>query len=261
MYDEIKNPIPSLDQYLERLKLDRPEKFDLDFLDSMVLAHQYNVPFENLDSHDYKLTVSLDTETLFDKIVTRKRGGYCFELNALFAKALDACGYDIRPNLARIIVGDDYSIPSLHRLTVVTIDSEQYVCDVGFGGPQPGFALKLEDGFEKTAVGQTFRIDKNHERWQISHFLRNEDKWEPTMEFFENRVEEVDFVTPNYYCCTHSDALFVTNRVIHMRTPSGSKSIFDNTFTVTDNGTRTETQIENEEQLYQILASEFGIEK
>ena len=261
MYDELYDPIPNLDQYLERLGLKQPDKCDLNFLDSMILAHQYYIPFENIDSYDDKLPVSLATEKLFEKIVTRKRGGYCFELNALFAKALEACGYNIKPYLARIIVGDDFSIPSLHRLTVVEIENENYVCDVGFGGIQPGFALKVKDGYTRTDVGQTFRIDKIDGRWQVSHLLRTEEKWEPTMEFFANDVKEVDFVTPNFYCSTHGDSLFVTNRVINIRTPNGSKSIFDNQFAINEDGKRTEIEIKDDEQLNELLVSHFGIER
>lgn len=261
MYDELKDPIPSVDLYLKRLNMERTSVSDLKFLDAMILGHQYSVPFENLDSYEDKVAVSLATNDLFDKIVNRKRGGYCFELNSLFNKALKACGFNARPYLARVVVGDDFHIPSLHRLTVVTVDGNHYVCDVGFGGAQPGFALKIEDGFERTDVGQTFRVEKNNDRWQILHFLSKEDKWETTMEFFAVSVEESDFVTPNYYCSTHSDAMFVTNRVINLRIPNGSKSIFDNTFAVTENGNRTEAQIENDNQLKEILSVHFGIER
>ena len=261
MYDELYDPIPSLDQYLERLGLKRPAVYDLDFLDSMILAHQYSVPFENLEVHEDGLKISLSTDHLFDKIVVRKRGGYCFELNALFSKALEACGYDFFSVLARVIVGDDYSIPSLHRLAIVEIDNEQYVCDVGFGGAQPGFALKLEDGYSKSFCGQTFNIKQDNGKWMITYIPRSGGQEEPTMEFFAINAEEVDFFAPNFYCCAHEDSVFVKSRFVNLRTPNGSKSIFENQFAINENGARTEMEIEDEEQLTELLVSHFGIER
>ena len=261
MYDELCAPIPDLDKYLLRLGLKRPAKYDLDFLDSMIFAHQCNIPFENLEVHEEGLQIPLSTDRLFDKIVERKRGGYCFELNALFARALEACGYDLFSVLARVIIGEDFSIPSLHRLAIVNIDNDQYVCDVGFGGAQPGFALKIEDGYSKSFCGQTFNIKKNNGKWMISYVPRSGGVEEPTMEFLTVNTEEVDFFAPNFYCCAHEDSVFVQSRFVNLRTLNGSKSIFENQFAINEDGKRTEMEITDDEQLTELLVSHFGIER
>jgi N-hydroxyarylamine O-acetyltransferase len=281
MYPELYDPIPRLAQYFDRIGQSPPSACDLASLDPLILAHQYCVPFENLDVFDAHLSIDLSTERLFDKIVQRKRGGYCFELNALFARALAASGYRVFPALARVVVGKDRLIPSLHRLSIAEIEGERYVCDVGFGGIQPGFALKLEDAYTKTAAGQTFRLDKTGDRWQLSHLARGNDvsdengdgdsdeirngggngTWETTMEFAAAPVEEVDFIAPNFYCYAQEDSMFVQTRVVNLRTPGGSKSIVNNLFNVNEYGKRTETPIENDEHLREILRTHFGIEK
>jgi N-hydroxyarylamine O-acetyltransferase len=291
MYPELYAPIPRLAQYFDRIGLPPPSACDLASLDALILAHQYSVPFENLDVFDEHLHIELSTERLFDKIVQRGRGGYCFELNALFARALAASGYRVFPVLARVLVGKDRRIPSLHRLTIAEIEGERYVCDVGFGGIQPGFALKFEDAYTKTAAGQTFRLDKRDDRWQLSHLAHgngdgdengNSDKirdgdraengngnsnsdgngtWETTMEFAAVPVEEVDFIAPNFYCYAQDDSMFVQTRLVNLRTPEGSKSIVNDIFNVNKNGKRTETPIENDEHLREILHTHFGIEK
>jgi arylamine N-acetyltransferase len=141
-------------------------------------------------------------------------------------------------------------------------DGERYVCDVGFGGAQPGFALKLKDGFTGTALGQTFRIDqtdKTEDEWRISYLTKG--KWEPTTAFPAKRTTEVDFIAPNFYCYTQEDVLFVKSRIVNIRIPGGSKSIVDDLLIINKDGKRTETKIENAEQLSQILATHFGIEK
>jgi N-hydroxyarylamine O-acetyltransferase len=279
MYSELYDPIPRLAPYFDRIGLKPPSVCDLASLDALILAHQYSVPFENLDVFDAHLPVELSTERLFDKIVQRGRGGYCFELNALFARALAASGYRVFPVLARVIVGKDRLIPSLHRLTIAEIEGDHYVCDVGFGGIQPGFALKLEDAYTKTAAGQTFRLDKQNDRWQLSYLThRNGDSdgngnsdsdgagegngtWEMTMEFASVPVEEVDCIAPNFYCYAQDDSMFVQTRVVNLRTPGGSKSIVNDIFSVNENGTRTETPIENDKHLREILRTHFGIER
>jgi len=62
------------------------------------------VPFENLSLHYSKLPgISLDTEDLFEKIVERRRGGYCMEVNCFFATVLDTLGYEVVPTGARVL--------------------------------------------------------------------------------------------------------------------------------------------------------------
>ncbi|MDR0875598.1 MAG: arylamine N-acetyltransferase [Clostridiales Family XIII bacterium] len=259
MYPELDEPIPRLDQYLNRLDISRPKQCDLEYLDALILAHQYAVPFENLDVHDEHLPISLATEKIFEKVAVRRRGGYCFELNALFARALEALGYKVSPRLARVVVDKDYGIPPLHRLTVVDLPDAKYVCDVGFGGAQPGFALRIEDGRRQTALDQTFRIDKIDDRWRISYHSQGD--WEPTMVFTEQAAEDVDFIAPNFYCYACAESMFVNRRIVNLRTREGHKSIDGDLFIVGENGKRTETPIKGDESLREILLSHFGIEK
>jgi N-hydroxyarylamine O-acetyltransferase len=259
---ELYKPIPNLSLYLKRIGIQPPDKCDTAYLDSILQAHQFGVPFENLDIIGGHLPISLAIESIFDKVVTRKRGGYCFELNSLFNSALQACGYDAYPCLARVVAFGSPIHPALHRQTIVSIGGERYVCDVGFGGPQPGFALKLKDGHTGTALGQTFRIDqtnKAEDEWQISYLTKG--KWEPTTAFSAKRTEEVDFIAPNFYCYTQEDILFVKSRIVNIRIPGGHKSIVDDLLIINKDGKRTEIRIEDAEQLSQILSTHFGIEK
>src|SRR5690348_16071792 len=80
--------------YLERIGASRPAEPTLDALADLTLAHLYSVPFENLDiAAGWPLSVEL--EAIYDKIVTRRRGGFCYELNGLFAWLLRKLGYDV----------------------------------------------------------------------------------------------------------------------------------------------------------------------
>jgi N-hydroxyarylamine O-acetyltransferase len=80
MFEEYYAPLPSKKQYLERIGLSGAFKPDKETLDRLIQAHQTSVPFENLDVYDAAREIRLDTQGLFDKLVARRRGGYCFEL-------------------------------------------------------------------------------------------------------------------------------------------------------------------------------------
>src|SRR5512147_1356301 len=99
-------------------------------------AHLLSVPFENLDIH-LSRPIVLDQDALFDKIVTRRRGGFCYELNGLFALLLEQLGYKVTRLAARVVGTDDSLGPQFDHLTLqVQCPDESHspwLADVGFG--------------------------------------------------------------------------------------------------------------------------------
>jgi len=120
-------------------------------------AHRLAIPFENLDILLGR-GISLDPLALFDKLVTRRRGGYCFEQNQLFLRALHALGFEARPLLARVWLGASETPPRTHTLNLVTVAGQQWIADAGFGGSYVP-ALPLADNAEAaTADGARHRL-------------------------------------------------------------------------------------------------------
>ena len=78
MYEALYAPIPDAEAYARRIGAPWPITPDLPTLDQILYAHQRNVPFENLESYAKGIVPSLEIPALFDKLVTRRRGGYCF---------------------------------------------------------------------------------------------------------------------------------------------------------------------------------------
>src|SRR5512138_521704 len=89
------------DAYLARLELDRPSRLDADVLALLQERHLRTIPFENLDIH-LDAPIQLDEAALFDKIVTRRRGGICYELNGLFAALLRQLGGSVTVMAGRV---------------------------------------------------------------------------------------------------------------------------------------------------------------
>ena len=122
-----------VDAYLARLDLPVPAAADLAALRLLQERHLLHVPFENLSVHLGE-PIELTEEALFDKIVTRRRGGFCYELNGLFAALLRELGFAATLHAAQVF--NDAGVPSPpldHAAVLVRIDDEQWLVDVGFG--------------------------------------------------------------------------------------------------------------------------------
>ena len=260
MFEEFYTPLPDPAAYLNRIGAVQ-EPCSLSALDALILAHQKSVPFENLDPFYTKKTASCSIEDLFDKIVTRKRGGYCFEQNALFVSLLQALGYKAYSSDARVIRNKDINTPILvlHRVNLVEFEDGLYFCDVGYGGPMPSFALKVEDGSRRTCNGETFYIRKAEGAWWIIGRITSEGKEEDVIMFRTHKVENCDFFVLNHYASTSPLSVFTNLRLVNLRLDNGNVSITNDTFTRTENGSTETIQIENDDQFRALLKEHFDL--
>jgi len=118
-------------------------------------AHFLAVPFEALDCF-LGVPIRLEREALFDKVVTRRRGGFCYELNGLFAELLEAVGYTVSRLAARPFTAEGLEPPFAHLALLVELD-RRWLADVGFGY----FALEPLDIDERATQmrnGRRFRV-------------------------------------------------------------------------------------------------------
>lgn len=155
-----------LDAYLDRIGYSAPVRADRQTLFGLHRAHLLAIPYENLDIHLGR-TLTLDVDAIFDKIVTRRRGGWCYEMNGLFAWALREIGFDV--SLLAGTVGRRSSGASAegnHLLMSVTLD-QPYLADVGFGN---GFLdpLPLVAGrYNQADFLRPFELRQADGRWEL----------------------------------------------------------------------------------------------
>ncbi len=157
-----------LDAYCARINYTGSRDPTLTTLRGLHFAHAHNVPFENLDIH-LGQAISLQPADLFTKIVTRKRGGYCYEVNSFFAMILRAFGFQVHGLLARVLFSNSGVRPRSHQLLSVMVDKEPWIADVGFGSCCLREPLRLTpdvvsdqgpDSFRlKTDAGQSFILE------------------------------------------------------------------------------------------------------
>lgn len=259
MYQELYENLPDREEYLKRIGASLPETLDLDALNRLIYAHHCSVPFENLDVFPFGKEINLGIEALYDKIVRRRRGGYCFELNGLFVVLLRECGFDAYSCRCRVVRGKDYVPPSLHEGILARLQGELWFCDVGYGGPMPAGALRVEDGFVGEYCGQAFGMRKFDEEWWTIDY-RSEKGAEDVIQFTTQVYDPVEFLLPNEYCSKNEKSVFVDKRVVNIRTKDGNCSVTDDLFVEVVDGVRKERMIGSEEELGKILRRYFGID-
>ncbi|MDR1961974.1 MAG: arylamine N-acetyltransferase [Gracilibacteraceae bacterium] len=245
--------------YLERIGLPADSSLyrEKSQLNRLIFAHQCAVPFENLDITELGLLPSLAVPALFAKIVTRRRGGYCFELNALFYSLLRALGHEAYPCLARVMRDADYPPPPLHRATIVRTGGQLLFCDVGFGGPMPGTALTIVPEQPQISGGDTFCFTGADGGWILHR--RTHGLFSPLLSIDARPCLPVDFLPPHEYCALSPASFFRQNRVVNIRRPHGAVTLRNSALTVTENGETTESFVATRRALYDVLEDSFGL--
>ena len=244
-----------VEDYLARIDYSGSRSLTADTLDSLIRAHIARVPFENLDVFERKLVPSLEIPELFYKIVHRRRGGYCFELNSLFADLLESLGFPVRRIAARILMGRPEA-PMSHMGLVAEAEGRRWFCDVGFGGPGPKGLIELREG-EQDVNGGVYRFVIHGE--DVLMQRKTGENWGDVMRFDDRPFAPVDFELLNFYCARCEKVLFTRERVINLTLPGGSKALTGSRLTVRDGGEIREKDCRNEEELRHVLQTEFGL--
>ena len=157
-----------LDAYLARIGLPARVTLDADGLVRLQLAHRLAIPFENLDVRLGR-RIAIDGGAVFAKLVTARRGGFCFEHNRLFLDALAALGFVARPLLARVWLGAAAVPPHAHTLSLVTIDGVDWIADPGFGGSYAPPMPLSEGAAVAAADGARFTLERGDEfGWMLT---------------------------------------------------------------------------------------------
>jgi N-hydroxyarylamine O-acetyltransferase len=248
--------------YLARIGYRGPLAPTAGTLRAMHVAHLYTVPFENLDI-GLGRPLSLQLPALFDKIVMRRRGGFCYELNGLFAWLLETLGYSVTYLSARVAGPDGSLGPEFDHLTLwveCPADGragERWLADVGFGewSMQP---VRLEPGVEQTHDSRSCWLverDGGFEYWQRDSGAAAERQYAFTL---QPRLFPADFEPMCRYQQTSPESHFTQHRVCTRATPAGRIMLTDRRWIVTENGQRRETAIDDGE-FWTILKADFGI--
>lgn len=244
------------DVYLARIGYEGALTLSIETLRGLHRAHVMTVPFENLDIHLGR-AISLDPADLFRKIVVDRRGGYCFELNGLFALLLEDVGFAVTRLAARVSSGAEGVRPRSHQLLMVTLGNTSWIVDVGFGGHGLLEPLRLVFGEEARQGHECFRLVAG-ERGEYLLQGEREGAWVDLYSFGLDACLPVDYTFASYYHSHSPDSLFMQKRICTMPTPEGRKTLTDMVLKVRGGGDTQERQISDEEYK-QLLQQHFGL--
>jgi len=240
--------------YLDRIGVGRPEVVDAAALRVLHRAHLLTVPFENLSIH-LSEPISLDEDKLLEKIVTRRRGGFCYELNGAFALLLRALGATVVMVAARVHGPDGFGPPFDHLALLVDPASGTGPClaDVGFGS-HTVYPLLLDSRQEQDDPAGPFRLADAGDG-DVEVFKAAEPQYR-----IETRARSLaDFVPTCWYQQTSPASHFTQSTICSRLTPDGRISISGRTLITTTDGARSEEQLPDDTGLLAAYRDHFGI--
>ncbi|MFB3814116.1 MAG: arylamine N-acetyltransferase [Terriglobales bacterium] len=250
--------------YLRRINYAGPLEPMAEVLAGLHRAHMMAVPFENLDIA-LKRPIVLDEERFFDKIVVRRRGGFCYELNGLFAALLLELGFRVTLLSARVADAKGRAHMEFDHMTL-RVDlaprgpdgtPESWLADVGFGDCflEP---LSLVPEMLQPQGGATYRLMQKGERWKLQR--RDHTDWNMLYDFTLAPRQLAEFSGMCHYHQTSPDSHFTQRSVCSRVTPTGRVTLADMRLIWTDADGRKERMLASEEERAAVLREQFGVE-
>jgi N-hydroxyarylamine O-acetyltransferase len=244
-------------RYLERIGYAGSREPTLETLRALHEAHYGSVPFENLDIA-LGQPILLDEAALFGKIVERRRGGFCYELNGLFAALLRALGFRVTL-LSAGVLSRLHGVfgPEFDHLALRVDLAEPWLADIGFG---EGFVhpLRLDSRGKQVDPGGDFRIAEC-EGWHILESRDGEGIWQSQYRFSLTPRSLADFAAMCHFQQTSPDSGFTRRSTCSLPTPTGRVTLSDLRLIMTSDGVREETELPDEDARAAALRERFGI--
>jgi N-hydroxyarylamine O-acetyltransferase len=241
--------------YLERINYLGPTTPLAETLRALQVAHLLSVPFENLSIHASE-KIELKDELLFRKIVERRRGGFCYEANGLFAALLRALGFDVSMLSAQVAnANGDYGQPFDHMTLMVKLD-QRWLVDVGFGDSflEP---LLLDNRDVQVQGEDAYQLVESGD--YLILLRRTRDGWKPQYRFTLNPYQYEDFEAMCQYHQTSPQSHFTQKRICSRATGSGRITLSEMRLIETKDNQRHERLLADEQEYDAVLQEQFGI--
>ncbi|WNJ81866.1 arylamine N-acetyltransferase [Cedecea neteri] len=208
--------------YFDRINYHGPREATVETLRALHLAHACAIPFENLDVLLGR-TLHVDDESVFEKLVVAGRGGWCFEQNGLFRNVLAGLGFEVENLAARVLLANPPQMPArTHRLTKVTVDGQDWIADVGFGGKTLPEPVRLVEGeMQKTTHG-VYSFERVEHDWLLK--FHDADKVINLYRFSLEQQYDSDYEAGNHYVATWPHSHFRHCLTLSLYKANGEKN-------------------------------------
>lgn len=243
--------------YLARIGYDGPVEASLETLRGMHRAHFLHVPFENL-SIQRRQTIVVRPDSNYEKIVERRRGGFCLELTGLFAWALREIGFQVDLLGARVMAPDGaLSPPHSHMALLVHLD-EPWIADVGFGG-QVAEPLRLHEARPQEVGPRTYVVANDGDHW----FVTCSEPWQAqgasTYVFTLQPRTYEEYETVCHWLQTSEDSRFTQGDMVSLPSEDGRLTYSGGRLIVSSDAGRDETEVPPD-HVPTMLRERFGLE-
>lgn len=270
MTADVQNTAPTysfdLEGYFDRIGYDGPVAPTLETLTGVIARHVRNIAFENIDPLLGVPIADLGPEALEDKLVRRRRGGFCYEQNGLLRYALAETGFGVQALGARVVwmrprAMEDEESTLTHQALAVQIPGvhDVYLADVGFGGQTPPTPLRLVPGIEQDTSHEPYRVRNHKDGLVLESFVGA--SWQPLYLFSGLPQPEIDHLVGCWYASTHPNSAFVGALSATIVTDSARWNLRGRDLVGHHLSGETERiRFENAAQVLEVLASRFGVD-
>lgn len=221
----------NLDNYFHRIGYKGYPSVDIQTLSALQELHTQTIPFENFNPL-LGIPVKLDSESLQNKMIKERRGGYCFEQNNLFRNVLEAIGFQVKGLEARVLSksAGGHLPARTHMLLLVTLGKNNFVVDVGFGGLTFTSPLLLKPGISQKTTLEPFRLIQEGDNYTLEAYFQ--ENWKPLYQFGLQQQLLIDYELANWFTATNPASRFLTNLTVS-RTANGCRyTLTNNLFSV-----------------------------
>ena len=240
--------------YLKRFNATSKEP-NLNNLTELQNLHLQHIPFENLDVIR-RVPIYLNLSTIYDKVVSNNRGGFCYELNGLFHALLNELGYASHLVAATVLrPNGEWAKADTHAAILVHLE-EPYLVDVGFGANTPRLPIPLS-GDSRTAIGNSYRI-RQHDAQTFDLIYKTASNERTLYRFSNKKKELVDFHEGCIFNQVSIDSTFTHTDIITLATASGRLTLMDRTFSEHENGISKKSILSAVEKKH-VLQKSFNI--
>ncbi|MHC9296158.1 arylamine N-acetyltransferase family protein [Mycobacterium sp. LTG2003] len=252
-----------LTAYFTRIGFSGPARADLDTLRAVVAAHNRSIPFENLDPLLGIPVVDLSLAALHDKLVERRRGGYCYEHNGLLGYVLEQLGYGVDRLAGRVVWMKEADAPlpaQTHNVLAVTVPGhdERYLVDVGFGGQTLSSPIRLAAGPVQETRHEPYQLLEHGDGLVLQAQLRGD--WKPLYTFTTEPRPRIDLEVGSWYVSTYPESIFVVGLTAALITDDARINLRGRNLAVHSRGETERVRFDTAAQVLDALKGRFGID-
>jgi N-hydroxyarylamine O-acetyltransferase len=244
--------------YLARIGYRDERSATLRTLRAIHLLHPTAITFENIDVL-LKRPIRLELPAIADKIMTRGRGGYCYEQNTLLMAALRALDFSVRSVAGRIQWNMNGLVTARnHMVLLVSLPDGEYIADVGFGGLTLTAPLKLEPGLEQETPHGWYRIVRANDEFQLQAKL--DGQWSAMYQFALADEAPADWEMANWFIATSPDSIFTKALIVARPASDRRYALRNNRLRIHHaDGSTEQRMIASSNELFSVLRGEFNL--